>query len=121
MTRHYHHDSTFIVNKALSFHADTVVQANEMNKYPSLDKDMQFAFLTSMIRRRKRYGGWIKKVEVDKLETIKEFYKYSTARAMDVADLITDADLSVMKHRMSKGGVNARSLSEKSTGRVRSG
>lgn len=102
----------YIINKALSFHPDTVVQANIMNKYHGLDKDIQFRFLTDMIRKRKRYGGWIKKVEdVDKIETIKAFYKYSTAKAIEVADLLSDADLSVMKQRMSQGGLNARTQS----------
>lgn len=98
----------FIINKALSFFPDTVILANEMNKRPNLDKDMQFSFLAETIRKRKRYGGWIKKVESANIETIKTFYKYSTAKAMNVADLLSDAELSVMKQKMSTGGTDAR-------------
>lgn len=53
-------------------------------------------------------GGWIKKVESANIETIKTFYKYSTAKAMNVADLLSDAELSVMKQKMSTGGTDAR-------------
>ena len=35
----------FIINKCLSGHLDTVMFANEMNKYPFLPKKMQHDFL----------------------------------------------------------------------------
>ena len=31
----------YIVNRCLSGHLDTVMFANEMNKFPNLDKDLQ--------------------------------------------------------------------------------
>ena len=34
----------YIVNRCLSGHLDTVLFANEMNKYSNLDKDMQYSF-----------------------------------------------------------------------------
>ena len=34
----------FLVNKALSFTADTVIQANEMNSRSHLDKKLQYSF-----------------------------------------------------------------------------
>ena len=32
----------YIINRCLSGHLDCVMFANEMNKYPNLDKDMQY-------------------------------------------------------------------------------
>lgn len=113
--------NAFVINRALSFYPDTVILASVMNKYPDCPKEMQFRFLLETVRKRKRYGGWIKKTtDTDKIDTIKTFYKYSTARAMEVADLLTDADISAMKQRMSTGGVNARSK-QKPTGGAQSG
>lgn len=40
----------FIVNRALSYHYDCVMFANEMNKYPSLGKKPQFDFLINTVR-----------------------------------------------------------------------
>lgn len=106
---HGKHYTPFLVNRSLSFYPDTIIQANAMNKYPDLDKDMQFRFLTDLIRKKKRYGGWIKKDKMaEKIEVIKTFYKYSTAKALNVADLLSDADITVMKQRMSTGGLHAR-------------
>ena len=39
----------FIVNKGLSYGADTVIPANEMNSRPHLDKKLQFSFLINNI------------------------------------------------------------------------
>lgn len=96
----------FMVNRALSFGADTAIFANEMNKYRDIPKRAQFIFLQSTIRKRKRFDKWLKPTKLDKIETIKKFYKYSTRKAMSVADLISDADVAVMEQKMFTGGVN---------------
>jgi len=36
--------NSFIINRGLSFGADTVIYANEMNSRPHLDKKMQYDF-----------------------------------------------------------------------------
>ena len=46
----------FVVNKALSFSHDTVIQANEMNSRPHLDNKLQFDFLINIVRSRKRFN-----------------------------------------------------------------
>ena len=40
----------FIVNRSLSYHIDCVLYANEMNLWPSTDKDMQYQYLLNSIR-----------------------------------------------------------------------
>ena len=52
----------FIINRCMSGHMDSVLFANEMNKYHSLDKDMQYSFYLNILRKRKRFSPWIKKV-----------------------------------------------------------
>ena len=42
--------SAFVINKALSFHYDCVLQANEMNKFPSLPGTLQYHYLLNSIR-----------------------------------------------------------------------
>ena len=43
----------FIVNKALSYGADTVIAANEMNSRPHIEKRPQFDFLKAVVRPKK--------------------------------------------------------------------
>ncbi len=32
----------FVVNRALSYHMDCILYANELNLYPEMDKDLQY-------------------------------------------------------------------------------
>lgn len=95
---------TFVVNKGLSFGADTVVQANEMNSRPHLDKKMQFEFLKSTIRPRKRFNKWIKADTNSDIEIIKEYYGYSNDKAKQVLPLLTKEQLEILKENMFRGG-----------------
>ena len=63
----------YIINKGLSYGADTVIPANEMNSRPHLPKILQFDFLINIIRPRKRFNKWIKAEKVAELEVIKEY------------------------------------------------
>lgn len=81
--------NAYIVNKALSFGIDTVIQANEMNSRPHLDKKLQYDFLINSIRRKKRYNKWIKSEKQDEIELIKQYYKYNTEKAYQTLELLT--------------------------------
>ena len=35
---------SYVINKCMSHHVDTVMYANEMNQYPNLDNRMQYDF-----------------------------------------------------------------------------
>ena len=94
----------FLVNRSLSYFQDTVLLANEMNKCAHIDNRMQYDFLKTAVRSRKRFSKWHKKTSSDRIDIIKEYYGYSDAKAQAIADLISDATLKEMKERLSKGG-----------------
>jgi hypothetical protein len=96
--------SPFMINRGLSYFQDTVLLANEMNMNSHLDHRMQYDFLRTSIRQRKRFSKWMKKTTPAKIEVIKEYYGYSDAKADSVADLISDEDIKHMKSVLSKGG-----------------
>jgi hypothetical protein len=95
----------FIINKSLSFGSDTVIQANEMNSRPHLQKKMQYDFLRNSIRPRKRFNKWIKSEKSEKIMLIQQYYKYNTDKACQVADLISDEQLNTIKNKMFTGGL----------------
>ena len=80
----------FIVNKSLSYFMDTVAYANEMNKYPFLDKRMQYDYLKGSIRKRKRFSGWVKKDKSDVIDAIIKYYDVSYRKALDYEKLLTE-------------------------------
>lgn len=96
----------YIVNKALSFHVDCILHANEMNKFHGLDNDLQFQYYIQSIRSMKRkYQPW-QKAEVDKdLEPIKEYFGFSNEKAKQSLRILTKEQLDFIKEKTNKGGV----------------
>lgn len=96
----------FIVNKGLSYSADTVIPANEMNSRPHLEKSLQYSFLINIIRSRKRFNKWIKPEKIEALEVIKDYYGYSTKKAQEVLPILSKEQLNTIKQKLQKGGVD---------------
>ena len=94
----------FIINKCMSHHMDTVMFANEMNQYPGLDKKLQYDFFINTVRSRKRFSPWGKKEKVKDIELVKQFYGYSTEKAMQALRILTENQLMVIKDKLNKGG-----------------
>ena len=94
----------YIINKALSFFPDTILFANEMNKYHHLDHRLQFDFFINIIRKKQRFSKWLKPSEVENLQLIKDFYGYSNEKAKSVLTLLSNEQIDELKTRMNKGG-----------------
>lgn len=99
--------NAYVVNKALSFHYDCIMQANEMNRFPSLPGTMQYQYLLNSIRGYKRpFRPWQKRETIENLDTIKEYYNYSNERAKEVMGLLDANQIEDIKKRIQKGGIN---------------
>ena len=94
----------FIVNKVMSQHLDSVLYANEMNKYYSLDKKMQYDFLINSLKPRKRFSPWIKRDTLENLDLVKEYYGYSHNKAIAALRILTKSQLDEIKLLLYKGG-----------------
>ena len=94
----------FIINRGLSFFKDTILYANEMNRYHHLDHRVQFDFFINIIRKKKRWSKWIKASDVDNLELIKEYYGYSNEKAKSALSLMSNEQIEKLKQRIYKGG-----------------
>ena len=94
----------FMVNRGLSYHRDTVLLANEMNKYPNLDKKLQYDFLLNIVRAQKRsHSKWFKKGADDDLNAVKEYYGYSDSKAYEALKILDDAQIAMIKKQLYKG------------------
>ena len=94
----------FMINRSLSYFQDTVIYANEMNKYHHLDNRLQFDFLINTIRKRNRFSKWQKNTDPDSLNVVKEYYGYSNAKARNILSLLSNGQIEELKKRMNKGG-----------------
>ena len=94
----------YIINRCLSGHLDTVLFANEMNKYSSIDKDMQYSFFLYTLRKRKRFSPWLKKEQIDDLDLVKKHYGYSNEKAKVAVTLLTKTQLETIRNKHDMGG-----------------
>ena len=99
--------ASFIVNRALSFHYDCVLQANEMNRFPELPSTLQYHYLLNTVRGYKRpFRKWEKRETIDDLEAVKEYYNYSYEKAKEALVLLDAAQLEKIRKAIHKGGTN---------------
>jgi hypothetical protein len=96
---------SFLVNRGLSYFHDTVMYANEMNRYPDLSNQQQFSFLIYSISKKKRFSKWAPKETVsDDLENVCSFYGYSKREAKSVLNILTLEQLNYIREKQYKGG-----------------
>ena len=94
----------YIINRCLSGNIDSILFANEMNKYSFLDKDMQYSFYLNTVRKKKRFSPWLRKDKVTDLEIIKQYYGYSNEKASNALKILTPEQINFIKQRLETGG-----------------
>ena len=94
----------WMVNRGLSQFADTVLFANEINKYYSLDNDMQYDFLFHGVPKGKRFSKWAKGDTDADISLIMKAYKVNRSRATEYLSLITPEQLKIIADVMNPGG-----------------
>lgn len=96
----------FLVNRALSYHFDCIMFANEMNRRPFVDKKLQNDFLINTVRSRKRpFNKWVKAEKSEDIACIKTFYGLSTAKAQEALSLLNEEQLQQLKEKTAEGGL----------------
>lgn len=95
---------SYVINRVLSNTIDSVLFANELNRYWDIPKQQQFDFLYYGLPKKKRYGKWHKNQD-DKasLELIQEYFGYSRKKAKDVLNLLRP-HLEEIAQELEKGG-----------------
>ena len=95
---------SWVVNRALSFYPDTILQVNEINQHSQMPRTMQYKYLLYSVRKKNRYSPWLK-VKLDPgVQLIKEYFGYSTRKAREVLPMFTNEDLEELKLLLDKGG-----------------
>ena len=94
----------YVINKCLSSHLDTLAFANEMNRYPNLDKRLQYSFFLNTVRPKKRFSPWGKKEKVKDLEVVKQYYDYSNEKAKQALRILSPDQLNYIKEKLNRGG-----------------
>ena len=80
----------YIINRIYSGHLDSVMFANEMNKYSFLDKKIQYDFYLNSLRSKKRFSPWLRKDKIKDLDYVKRYYDYSNEKAKQALKLLSN-------------------------------
>lgn len=95
----------FMINRGLSYFADTIMYANEMNKYSAIPKDWQFSFYLNSIKPKKRFSKWHKKDQnSEDLNLVMKVYGYSSQKAAVALEILTEDQLNELREAFSSGG-----------------
>lgn len=95
----------FVINRALSYHYDCIIRANQMNINHHLSGKLQYLFYINTIRPWKRpFQKWHKREKVQNIGVIKEIYQYSDEKAKEALLLLTEDQIEHLRDRVSKGG-----------------
>jgi len=98
----------FVINRIFSYFPDTIYYAQEMNKRSSLDGIPQYLFYLYGLSARPRFSRGIKADNLENLDVVKEFYNYSTKKAREALQILTDKDIEYIKKRLFRGGINKK-------------
>ena len=96
--------SPYIINRIYSGHLDSVLFANEMNRYNFLPKKSQYDFLLNTLRPKKRFSPWLRKDEIKDLDLVKRYYGYSNEKAQQALKILTKDQLNFIKSKFETGG-----------------
>ena len=94
----------YIVNRIYSGHLDSVMFANEMNKYSFLSKKIQYDFYLNSLRSKKRFSPWLRKDKIKDLDYVKRYYGYSNEKAQQALKILTKEQLNFIRLKFETGG-----------------
>ena len=96
--------SPYIINRIYSGHLDSVLFANEMNRYNFLPKKSQYDFLLNTLRDKKGFSPWLRKDEIKNLDLVKRYYGYSNEKAKQALRILTKEQLNFIRSKFETGG-----------------
>lgn len=96
----------FLTNLGFSQRQDTVLYANEMNKYSDLPEQAQFDFYYYCLPKKNYFAKWAKKVKTEDTEMIMEYFKVSYKVAKQYEKILKEKQLKQIKdwYETRKGG-----------------
>ena len=91
----------FIVNRALSYHLDCILFANEMNMSAHLPNWVQYQWLLSSVRGYNRpYKPWAKKYKSHDLEAVATYYGFSYRKAEEALSILSADQIEHIKRQL---------------------
>ena len=99
----------FLTNRSVSYFTDTLFYSNEINQYPHADNKLQYDYLLNSIRPKRRFAKWVKNIDSDDLEIVKQYYNYSTKKGLQALNILSPKQLQEITKKVIRGIKDERS------------
>jgi len=93
----------YIVNRALSYFADTIFFVNEMNT-KVVDNRLHFTYLLNSVRSKKRFSKWAKIEDTDSVALVAKYYNISKQKAREALKILGGEQIEEIKKHYYQGG-----------------
>ena len=98
--------SPFLTNLGFSQRSETVLFANELNKYADLGEREQFDFYFHALPKKNYFSKWAKGMKTEKTQIIMDYFKVSYKVAKQYEKILQDKQLKQIEQwsKSHKGG-----------------
>lgn len=100
--------SQFMINRAFSYFPDTILHAQEMNKYAGQDNIFNHDYYLHSLRPKKRFSKWFKPEKIADVEAISRAYNINIQRAKEYYKLLSAEDMNEIRALLDTGGLNGK-------------
>lgn len=97
--------NSFLINKQFSYFLDSVLLANEINKYADLTTQQQFDFFVNALKPKKRFSKWYKMEESTLDSLVAKKYNVSLRKAKEYISLMNDEEKQQIEKLFDEGGL----------------
>ena len=95
----------YIINKAMSYFPDTILFADDMNKFYDLPKKLQYLYYINNVKPKKRFSKWAKKNNDESLDLVKKYFNYNDKKAEAALKILTTTQIKMIKEKQEIGGL----------------
>jgi len=87
----------YVVNRCMSYFPDTILYANEMNRFAGTPNKLQYDYYLNSVRKRKRFSKWLKNETSDDIDLIKQHFGYSEKKAREALEILGETGLAEIR------------------------
>lgn len=97
----------YMANRAFSYHASSIIDANIMNQLTTIDPLLQHDYYLYALRAERRFSPWFKPDVNETLHILADHYETNLRRAQEIMTVLTAEQLAtIVEKYANKGGVH---------------
>lgn len=95
----------YVINKSLSYHIDSILICNEMNRLNHIPVSSQYLFYFHFLKKRNRFSKWHKVETTDEIEVIKKYYDVNDLKAYEIQKVLSKNQIEYIKNKLENCGL----------------